>query len=158
MSQTIHAGFDRRSRISQGLAALGVLIATAALTTAVGPFGTVLAVLTGIVWYLTSPPIAFAVGQLVFVILLPESAFGLFFLGQAGLILLLFSSVIDDKHSLRAIVALLTSGAVLGATAWLGLRTGKLWVGAIVLLVVTLTIGYLMHRYERVRLGLVKTS
>lgn len=135
-----------------------MLIATAALIAAGGPAGIALALLTGGVWYLTSPPVAFAVGQLVFVVLLPETTLGLVFLGQAGLILVLLSSTVDDAHSLRAVVALLVSGTGLGAMAWLGLLTGELWTGAIVLFVSALAIGYLMHRYERVRLGLVETS
>lgn len=158
MSQTTSVGSDRQSVISRGLAAFGVLVATAVLVAVAGPFGIALAFLTGSVWYLVSSPVAFAVGQLVFVALMPERTLALFFLGQAGLAMFLLGPIVDDDHSLRAVVALLAGGALLGAMTWLGLLTGELWIGAVVLLASGVAIGYLMHRYERVRLGLVEPS
>lgn len=158
MNYPIHEGSGRQSALSRGFGAVGTVVPATALVAAAGPLGVVFLFLVGGMWYFTFPLMAFAVGQLVFVALMSERALALFLLGQGGLAMLLVASLVDDAYSLRAIMALLTSGMVLGAVTWLGVRTGHLWIGAVVLLAGGLAIGYLIHRYERVRLGLVKSS
>lgn len=159
MSATVRAtGVDRHPRVRRSLAALGVLVATATTVLLVGPLGLLVAVAVGAGQYLFGTAVAFALGQVVLVGLLPfDGPVTDFALAEAGLCLVLVSGLVDHAEPLRSVVATLVAGIAVGGLTWLVFRTtdsvpltgGALVAGLALVL-------YAAHRYERVRLGLVE--
>lgn len=142
----------------QLVALAGVLLASGVLLAVAGPIGATLAITVGIAWYLFPPYVAFATGQVVFIVLLPETESLLpLVLGEAGLCGVLFASVFG-RGLVRAGIGLLGFGVVLGTVTWLGVSAGGLWLGMVALVCSVGSVAYIGHRYGRVRLGLVKSS
>ena len=158
-ADTQHSEHVGHSPVGRALAVLGTLVATAAVGVVVGPLGVLVAVGVGIARYLAAATTAFAAGQIVLVALYPtEGPLALLVLAEIGLSCVLLAPVVDHDEPGRATVATLVAGVALGGTAWVALRsTEGVWAGASMLVVGTAIVAYGLHRYERVRLGLVET-
>ena len=158
-ADTQHSEHVGHSPVGRALAVLGTLVATAAVGVVVGPLGVLVAVGVGFARYLAAATTAFAAGQIVLVALYPtEGPLALLVLAEIGLSCVLLAPVVDHDEPGRATVATLVAGVALGGTAWAALRsTEGVWAGASVLVVGTAVVAYGLHRYERVRLGLVET-
>ena len=157
-ADTQHSEHVGHSPVERALAVLGTLVATAAVGVVVGPLGVLVAVGVGIARYLAATT-AFAAGQIVLVALYPtEGPLALLVLAEIGLSCVLLAPVVDRDEPGRATVATLVAGVALGGTAWAALRSAEgVWVGASAIVVGTAIAAYGLHRYERVRLGLVET-
>lgn len=135
---------------------LGVAVATVALWAAAGLPGLAAGLLTLLSWALGPATLAFAVGQVLAVPLLGTPGVASLAAVQVGLLAILAGplTATDRPHSTLAAFAAVT--AVLWGTAWLVRRSGEPpWIGAVALAVAAVTLAYGVHRYERVRLGLV---
>ena len=138
---------------------LSALLAITALGNATGPIGVVLAPAIAVAWYFHSPIMAFAIGQVVFVALFPEEGtLNVLALGEVGLGGVLLSPILDHSEPIRAVVTLLCVSGVLGAITGAGVVSGGLWLGALGLITSVVIAAYVIHRYERVALGLVEVS
>ena len=157
-ADTQHSEHAGHSPVGRALAVLGTLVATAAVGVVVGPLGVLVAVGVGIARYLAAATTAFAAGQIVLVALYPtEGPLALLALAEVGLSCVLLASVLGRDEPGRAIVATLIAGVALGGTAWVALRsTEGVWAGTSAVVAGTATVAYGLHRYERVRLGLVE--
>lgn len=137
---------------------LAVVVVTAALWYALGPFGLAIGGIVAITSTLASPVYAFGVGQVLFVVLATTIAGGLpqesLVVAQAGLAALLLVILVGHWPRRTAIVT--TIGFIAAAVGFATLYTLEpIWLGAAILAVGYAVTAYTMHRYELVRLGLV---
>lgn len=158
MSVTVRTPEVGRGSGAQRLfAAVGVLLATGVVGVLVGPLGAFVAVGVGVGGYLFGWAVAFAVGQVVLVGLLPlDVPLEYFALAEAGLCFVLLAGLARRTDLLASLLATLVVSALIGGGTWLTFRTtGSLWVtGGLLVGGIALAV-YTGHRYERVRLGLV---
>ena len=146
-------GVDRvRTRI--GVAA--VVLAGAGFVLAGGLAGVLAAAVLAVAWYALALPYAVALGHLLLVALLPgDAGFVRVAPAEAGLLGLLLSEAPAVESPGRFPVAMLSAGVVLVSAVWVGQVAGGLPGAAIALVVVGATLGYALHRYELLRLGLL---
>jgi hypothetical protein len=135
------------------VSASALAIVAAALWTTVGVASIGITVLVALVWLLVPTPYAVAVGGLLAAILAPDA--GLFDALAVGSLSSLFAADFFIEWPARTaavgVVALVPTAAVLAAV-WLA---EPLWTAAVVLLGAFALLGYAVHRYELVRLGLL---
>jgi hypothetical protein len=145
-----------RSRTS----AVGVVLATAAFSVAAGPTGLLTSIAVVITWCLLSAPFAFAVGQLAFIVLFPAgSSLSQLALIEVGLLSILLGSVLRLDKPGRAVTVIVLAFAGLGTSAWVGFKMADtLWPAVLTVAASAIIAVYGLHRYERVRLGLVEAS
>jgi len=160
MSGTRQSAVGSYLTVRNMLATLGTLLAAAAVSFVVGPSGLLIVIGVGGARYLLSTPTAFAIGQLLLVVLYPGSGpLSLLVLAELGLVCLLLSTEGAHRVSSRAVVATLVFGAVIGGGTWLGVQTtDTVWVGGTVVIVLSAVLAYALHRYERVAQHLVDPS
>lgn len=136
---------------------LGVALATVALWSAAGLPGLVAGLLTLLAWALAPATLAFAVGQVLAVPLLGDAGLAPLVAVEVGLLAVLAGPLTTPDRPARTLAAFVAGTAALWAAAWLVLRAGEpLWAAAATLAIVAATAAYGVHRYERVRLGLVE--
>lgn len=149
---------DRRRLALDGLA---VAATTAALWYVLGPVGLAVAAVVAVVLVAGSAIYAFAVGQLLFV-LLATSVFGDVPLegllaAQAGLAAILLAALVGHRPrrtAAPAAVAFVVAGA--GFASLHALE--PLWLGVAVLAVLYAVLAYTLHRFELVTLDLVEEA
>lgn len=146
---------DRRRLALDGLAIAG---ATAALWYVLGPIGLGVAGVVAVTLVVVSPVYAFAVGQLLFVLLAAAlygevPATGVL-VAEAGLAAILVAALLDHWPRWSAAVAV---GVFAVAAVGFGSASAlePLWHGAAVVAVIYAGLAYTLHRYELVSLGLV---
>lgn len=140
------------------LGGLGVVAATVGLVLAGGVWGVLAGFAVALAWYVLPATYAFAVGQiLVVAVLSAEVPLVATVIGEAGLLAVLAGSLTTTDEPARTVAALAVATLALGAVGWGVLRSGRpLWIVAVAIAVVATTTAYGLHRYERVRLGLVE--
>lgn len=149
---------DRRRLAFDGLA---VAATTAALWYVLGSVGLALAVVVAVVLVVGSPVYAFAVGELLFV-LLATTAFGDIpveglVVAQAALGALLLAALVGHwprRTAVTAAVAFVVTALGFGSLYALE----PLWLGVAVLAGLYAFLAYTLHRYELVRLALVQEA
>jgi hypothetical protein len=146
---------ERRNRpwlalVSLTLAGLGFFLVG-------GLSGVVAAVALGVAWYVFPAPYAVAGGHLLFVALLPADP-GLLLIAPAELGLLgILAAAAPDEAPERFVAVLAGATLLLSGVAGFSFRFGGLTTAAVSVAVVALLLGYGLHRYERLRLGLLDT-
>jgi len=152
--------FDVRGLPWLGLATLA--LAGAGFVLLADLRGAIAAVVLGVAWYALPAPYAVAVGHLLLVALLPPESgieaiqvVGLVPV-EAGLLGLLATAAPRIDAPARFAVALVVATAVLVGVAALGFLAGGVPGAAAALAVVAGVLGYGLHRYERLRLGLIE--
>ena len=144
--------------VSLALALLGV-----ALSTAIGPVGVVVAIVTAAFWYALGVPYALAAGHVALVAVMPGGLDPLaVIVAEAGFGALLATVAVRSTSPAR-VAAVALGGAVLaGVTIWIVLGTTStstsIWIAAAAVCLVLATAGYTLHRFQLVRLGLVTES
>ena len=121
--------------------------------------GVLAAAALAVTWYVLPVPYEVALGHLLLVALLPEEA-GLVRAApaEAGLLALLLAEAPTVEAPGRFVTAMLSAGVVLAGAAWAGRVVGGLPGAAIGLTAVGAILGYALHRYERLRLGLLDSD
>lgn len=135
-----------------GLCPLGLLILG-------GPVGGVVGLAAAVLW-VHSPVYGFAVGQLGLVLVVEQPvAPGRLAALQAAVFLVLLAGLLRGKSSHRPPLAFVVLALVLGGGVVAGIDAGLGTPTLAGILVVAIGIAsYLLHRYERVALGLVGES
>lgn len=146
---------DRLRLVLDGFAVAG---ATAALWYVLGPVGLALAAVVAVVLAVGSAVYAFAVGQLLFV-LLATTVFGDvpaegLLVAQVGLAAILFAALVGRWPLRTAALAGVTFAVAAAGFASLS-ALEPLWHGVAVLAVLYAFLAYTLHRYELVSLDLV---
>lgn len=140
------------------LDALAVAAMASALASALGLVGVGVAAVAGTTFALGSAVYAFGVGQVLVVVLTMTVAGGLptadVLLAQAGLGALLLGAVARNWPTRIAVVTAIAFVAAAAGFATV-YTVEPPWHGAAVLALVYAALAYTLHRYERVRLGLV---
>lgn len=110
--------------------------------------------------YALAPPVyAAGVGLAIVAVLVAPATPAEVVVAVAGAALVLVRDARTAQRPIVAVIALLSSAAVTLATAALATVTlGVLWQAALALCVVGATLIYGVHRYERVRMGLVSDT
>jgi hypothetical protein len=121
-----------------------------------GLSGVVAALVLGAAWYALPAPYAVAGGHLFLVALLPTDP-GLLQVAPAevGLLGILAADAPDAAAPGRFVSVLAGVALLLSGVASFGFRLGGIAMGAVSLAVVALLMGYGLHRYELLRLGLL---
>ena len=162
-----HTDETALGRVRHALLGAGVLAALAgALWFLGGGYGLVVAGAVAVVWLVSSPVYAYAVGQLLFVLLVidghglvgSEPLIGLVdiepLIGQLALALVLVSQFVSRRLSatLLAVATFAVAGGGVVAIA----AVEPLWLAAVGLALAYGLVAYGIHRYELVTLGLVE--
>lgn len=137
---------------------LAALVATVALGVATGPVGAAAGLATLGLWWLVTAPYAVAAGQVLAVAVLPVDV-GLPVLAaiEASLLAILLGPLLTTDAPVGSATAFVVCAAGLAVIPMTLLSTGRpLWTAAAALAVVAAVAAYALHRYERVRLGLVE--
>ena len=102
-------------------------------------------------------PVAFAVGQLlVLLVLTRESGPLAVALAEGALALVLVAGLVRTGDPVRAVATFATLSVAGAAALWLALGAADaLWLVALGLVLAVAALAYGLHRYERVALGLV---
>jgi hypothetical protein len=131
------------------LACLGVVLSG-------GLAGVLAAAVLAVAWYAFPLPYAVALGHLLLVALLPADA-GLarVALAETGLLGLLLAEAPTIEPPGRFVAAMLSASVVLGGAALAGRVAGGLPGATIALAAAGGILGYAVHRYELLRLGLL---
>lgn len=138
--------------------AVGLLVAAAALALGGGPVGLAVGSVLVLVGLAASATATFALGQAALLAVRP----GLLPLvvAEAGLFLVLLASMArtgattSDRSAGPIVVLAAVLFAVLGTTAWIGAARLGIVPATVGLVVAAALASYLLHRYERVVLGL----
>lgn len=146
-------GRDGVQHWSGWLAAV-VVVGTFSISHGLG--GLVAGLVTAVVWAALGTPSAIAAGT---VLLIAQTPDGVDPLGAAVVAIGLFALVLAPAVTARdaagyAAVAVLTTAA-LGVLAWLAVDPLGLWLTTVVLTLAGLTVAYGLHRYLRLRLGML---
>lgn len=133
-----------------GLTAVGLLLIG-------GTSGIAATIALGVAWYALSTPYTVALGHLLLAALLPESG-GLpgLLAAEGGLLGMLAINAPGRDDHLQFGAAFVTSMLLLSCVAVLGVRLWGLPAAALLLAAVALLVGYGLHRYELLRLGLLE--
>lgn len=152
---------EQRSQWVQVIGLLGVGIIAAGFWLAAEWMGLLAVAVIGLTWYILSNTYAVAIGHAMFLPVAPRSLTPepAVLIAEVGLVILLLAPATTTGAPERFIgvylVSLLgLSGLAVGAYRW----SGRLWIGAVVLVGVLGIAGYGLYRYEQVRLGLVDTE
>ena len=134
----------------------GTVLATIGAGLAIGPAGLLAGAITGGTWVLVTGAYAIAIGGLLVGLLGVPDLTGRVAIGCS----IGFGAIIVASRASGALVrtSLITGVAVVGLVAIVfgGLALGGPLGASIVLLGTVALVGYALHRYERVALGLVK--
>lgn len=139
------------------LGGVGALVTAGALVLIAGPLGIAAGIGLFVSWAASPGIYAFALGQILFAVLVPEPTGIQLGVVEGGLLVLLIGSTDDRIVS----TTVLTTGAfVLLFTIIFATREwwDGLWPAALTLVATVGLLGYVMHRFELVRLGLVEGS
>lgn len=141
------------------LGGLGVLVATGALGLLAGPWGLLAGLATAVAWYALPAPSAFAAGAVLALPATADAPLAAVVAVQVGLLAVLAGSLLDVDEPLGALFAFALATLALAAVGWGVLRAGRpLWLATLALALVAATAAYGLHRYERVRLGLIEEA
>jgi len=144
----------RAGRTWLGLAALA--LAGAGFVLVDGPAGALAAGALAVVWYALPLPYAVALGHLLLLALVPEgTGITIRLPAEAGLLGMLLSETPTVGTPLRFGAAFLGTVAVLLGVAGAGFAAGGTGGAALALTLVAASLGYGLHRYELLRLGLL---
>lgn len=140
--------------------ALAVLLTLAGLVTAAGLPGLLVGLGVAVCWYAAPAPFAAALGALGLVALLPADAPLLRALPAGlGLAGVLVAASPATTRRLDFGAAYVVALAPLLVAAWTGWAWGgAVWTGALALAVVAAVLSYGIHRYERLRFGLLEAD
>ena len=153
-----HDGLVTRQGDHSLVGGVGAVLAAGALVLVAGLPGLLAGVLVVAGWYLLSVPFALAVGHVLLAVTVPQSsAIGAFVLVEVGFVLLLVGPLVRGREDLRIVsAAIVVFLALLGVVA-VGLRWYEsVALAALALVVAASLLGYGLHRYELLRLGLVE--
>lgn len=149
------------SRLAAVRARTGVLLSVvafaglaAALWYDVGVAGPLVAAAVGVTWLLAAAPYAVAVGYLAVVLVVDPATAVATHVGLAAILAADLATGRRPQTGLRAIVAFAVVALALGAVV----RFEPPFAAAGVLALVVAGVGYALHRYELVRLGLVDAT
>ena len=148
--------FDADPRDRNSATAFTVLVLVGAFGLVSGPVGLVVGLGTAGVWYAFGFPYAVGVGH-VGLVAISLDGIGSFEVAvvELGFIIVFLASIRYAVAPRRVGVVALASGLVLGGTAWLTLLSQPMWLAATVFILLFALVGYGVHRYELVALGLV---
>ena len=154
---------DLGSRTQRLVAGIALVILGIALWVSAGPVGVLIAVVVAVVFSFAPPPYAYATGQLLVVILVvggptaPQMpAFLTIQSALAGLLCAALGEWWPREHRLLAAsIGVFGLGiVVVVATIYLN----PTWIAAVLIALGYGSLAYALHRYERVRLGLIAQS
>ncbi|WP_255196482.1 hypothetical protein [Halorarius litoreus] len=135
------------------LGAVGLLATVAALAVVAGPLGAVVGVGLALVGLFAPPVAVFGLGQAALLALLPSPTPLQLALVEGALFLVLVGPATKSATGrLVALGALLFAG--LGTSVWYGAQTFGIQAAGIALLLGVGVVAYVLHRYERVVVGL----
>ena len=144
-----------RTRVWPPIVALAGLVA--ALTAVAGPYGALVGVATAAVWYALGTPYALAGGHVALPALFPDGIDPFAFaVVELAFLAVLVGAALATSRPLEQAAIVLASALVLGGVAWLVFLEGSLALAAAALLAVVALGAYAIHRYERLRLGLLE--
>lgn len=140
---------------------VGLGLAAVGLSVYGGPSGAVAAVLTITVWVLANPEYAASVG-ILFAVVSVGFPLGLHYglvVTTYGIGILLIVETVTADDPFTGPVTMLTGVSILGGiAALLFLNHAPIWLIGLSQLVVFGSLAYGLHRYERLRLGLIETA
>lgn len=148
------------SRTALATAALGLGLVTAGLVMAVGSIGVAGGVLLAVCWFVVPPIYTVGIGFVIAVVLVPDGFTGITFAPIGlGILSVLAAPLIDRDEPIEVAIAAVTGLSVLlavggGAFLW----TTAILPSATALLVAFAVLAYGVHRYEIVRIGLVRAG
>jgi hypothetical protein len=150
------ASLPGNGRVRTWIGVAAVLLAGGGFVLTGGLAGALAAAVLAVAWYALPVPYAVAVGHLLLVGVVPgDAALVRVAPAEAGLLGVLLSEASTVDAPGRFVAAMLAAGVVLLGAAWAGSVAGGLPGAAVALVVVGAVLGYALHRYELLRLGLL---
>ncbi|MFC7008658.1 hypothetical protein [Halalkalicoccus salilacus] len=148
------------SRTTLAITAFGLGLATVGLVMSAGSIGIVGGAVLAICWFIVPPLYTAGVGFVIAVALVPDGFTGISFapLGLGILCVLAAPSLDRTEPAIVAISAATGLSVLLAAGGGAFLWTTAILPSALALLVAFALIAYTIHRYEIVRMGLIKAS
>lgn len=139
---------------------IGGLVAVSILAITLGPVGVLAGGALALAWYLVPVVYVVAIGHVLIAGIWPEHAsFTRLALIELGFISMLAGTAHRVDHPIRFFLTFSVTILALGGIAiWLTQQRTPLWELVVILAVIILISSYSIHRYERVRLGLVKEA
>lgn len=135
------------------LDAVGLLATAAVLTVVAGPLGAAAGVALALVGLLAPPSAVFGLGQAALLALLPSPTPLQLVLVEGALFLVLVGPA-ATATMIRGLTLSALLFAALGTTTWFAAQTFGLRATGIALLLGVGLVAYVLHRYERVAVGL----
>lgn len=136
-----------------------LVVLTGTLTVVAGPFGVLVGLVTAGVRYTLGTPYAIAAGIIALLPALPARVDPVSTAIITGGFLVLLLAETPGTASPRGFGAVtICATAVLATSGWLVADTQPLWLAALTICVLIGLCGYVIHRYELVRLDLVDDS
>lgn len=139
------------------LGGAGLVLATAALWSIAGLPGLAAGLLAIGAWAVAPATLAYAVGQTLAVPLLGSVDVLPLVAIEIGLLGVLAGPLAGVDRQIEALLTFVVATGGFAGIAWLVLGAGEpVWVATVAMALVAATTAYGVHRYERVRLGLVE--
>jgi len=118
--------------------------------------GLVVGIGTVAVWYALGLPYAVAAGHVALIAVFLDGISSVdLALVEVAFMAPLLASIRRVSTPLQTGIVALAVGSLLGGTAWFVLASRSLWLAASAVVVLFMLVGYAVHRYELVQLGLV---
>lgn len=151
---------SHRSRTTLATTGLGLGLATAGLVMTAGSIGIVGGVLLALSWFVVPPIYTAGVGFVIAAALVPDGFTGITFTPIGlGILCVLAAPFLDrDDPAVLTVTAATELSVLLAVVGGAFLWTTALLPSATALLGAFALISYLIHRYEIIRIGLLKAS